>query len=191
MQRAFSIVVALAMVALALVVTAKSFPEAGAAASAEAVDAGTTEAPRAAPSKSDAGAPVPVPTPAAEATALAGEPSLAPPAAAADLADPNGGPREVRFGVVLVTYDGAQDVTSKVRSKTEALTLANKLAEEAKADFHAAVQHGDSGSSEDIGVVTRGVLEPGSEAALFALPVGGVSTVIDTPRGYWIVKRLK
>lgn len=188
MQRAFSIVVALAMAALALVLTAKSFPEAGAAAGT--VDAGGSEATLVAPPKSDSGAgasaPLPVPTaPVPEATALTVEPSLEP---GMDL---KGGPREVRFGVVLVTYDGAQDVTSKVRSKTEGLTLANKLAEEAKGDFHAAVSHGDSGSSEDVGVVTRGVLEPGSEAALFALPVGGVSSVIDTPRGYWIVKRLK
>jgi hypothetical protein len=93
--------------------------------------------------------------------------------------------------VVLVSYEGVEDAPRKARPKGEALALATKLAEEAKGDFHGAVQHGDSGSSDDVGVVTRGVLEPGPEGALFALPVGGVSGVIDTPRGFWIAKRLE
>ena len=91
-----------------------------------------------------------------------------------------------------MNYDGAEGAPEKgARHRAEALSLATRLAEEAKTDFHAVVARGDSGSSDDVGAVTRGVLEPGSEAVLFGLPVGGVSGVIDTPRGFWIVKRLE
>jgi len=33
------------------------------------------------------------------------------------------------------------------------------------------------------------VLEPAVEYAIFTLPVGSVSDPLETPRGYWIVKR--
>jgi parvulin-like peptidyl-prolyl isomerase len=91
-----------------------------------------------------------------------------------------------------VTYDGAEGAPEKgARHRPEALALATRLADEARQDFHGAVQHGDSGSADDVGQVDRGVLEPGSEAVLFALSTGSVSGVIDTPRGFWIVKRLE
>jgi hypothetical protein len=103
-----------------------------------------------------------------------------------------GTPRHVRFGVVLVTYEGAEGAPDKgARRKPDALALATKLADEAKGDFRATVQRGDVGSTDDVGEVARGVLEPAPEAVLFALPVGGVSGAIDTPRGFWIVKRLE
>ena len=104
---------------------------------------------------------------------------------------PPGSPRRVRFGIVLVQYDGAEGADPKARSKAEARTMADKLAAEAKTDFHGAVQQGDSGSADDVGFVQRGVLETGPEYALFTLPVGGVSDVLDTPRGFWIAKRLE
>jgi parvulin-like peptidyl-prolyl isomerase len=66
-----------------------------------------------------------------------------------------------------------------------------KLAETAKQDFHAAVQQGDAGSSDDIGRVKLGILEPAPEYVLFTLPIDGVGGPVDTPRGYWIVKRLE
>ncbi len=98
----------------------------------------------------------------------------------------------VRFGVILVTYQGAEEGPEKGgRSKAEALVLATQLAEQGKSDFQGAVRRGDTGSSDDVGEVGRGVLEPTSEGALFGLPVDGVSDVVETPRGYWIVKRLE
>jgi hypothetical protein len=104
-------------------------------------------------------------------------------------------PRSVRFGVVLVSYDGAQPSPTAnrqtPRSKADARTLALKLAETAKQDFHAAVQQGDGGSSDDIGRVKLGILEPAPEYVLFTLPIDGVGGPVDTPRGYWIVKRLE
>jgi hypothetical protein len=100
-------------------------------------------------------------------------------------------PRQVRFGVVLVNYAGAEGAPAKARTKDAAFALATKLAEDARSDFHAAVARGDDGSADDVGVVARGVLEPVSEATLFGLAAGSTSGVIDTPRGFWIVKRIE
>jgi PPIC-type peptidyl-prolyl cis-trans isomerase-like protein len=104
---------------------------------------------------------------------------------------PQGAPRAVRFGVVLVTYAGAEDAPRTARPKHDALDLARKLAAQAKDDFHAAVKHGDDGSNDDVGTMKRGVIEPAPEFVLFSLEPGGVSEPIDTPRGYWIVKRIE
>jgi hypothetical protein len=104
-------------------------------------------------------------------------------------------PRVVDFGVVLVSYAGAQpsagNARTATRSKAEARALADKLLATAKQDFHAAVQQGDSGSADDVGTVKLGILEPAPEYVLFTLPVDGVGGPVDTPRGYWIVKRLQ
>jgi hypothetical protein len=113
---------------------------------------------------------------------------------------PLGVARQVRFGIVLVSYAGAQPSAGgggrpATRSKPEALALAQRLAVTAQQDFHAAVQQGDPGSSDDVGHVKLGVLEPAPEYVLFTLSAdGGGSSVggpVDTPRGYWIVKRLE
>lgn len=107
---------------------------------------------------------------------------------------PMSAPREVRFGVVLVSYAGAQPSAgggrTATRTKADARALADKLLATAKQDFHAAVQQGDAGSSDDVGSVKLGVLEPAPEYVLFTLPVDGVGGPVDTPRGFWIVKRL-
>jgi hypothetical protein len=102
---------------------------------------------------------------------------------------PAGSPKQVRLGVVLMAFAGAQGAAPTARPKKEALELATKLASDAKTDFHAAVIRGDSGSSDDIGRIARGVLEPATEYLVFTLAVGGVSDPIETPRGYWIAKR--
>lgn len=107
---------------------------------------------------------------------------------------PDKAPQKVRFGVVLVAYRGAQSTASdgppSARSKKEALELAQKLAVDAQSDFHGAVGRGDPGSNDDLGRVPRGVLEPAPEYVLFTMPAGTVSEPIDTPRGFWIVKRI-
>jgi len=105
-------------------------------------------------------------------------------------------PRQVRFGVILVSYAGAQPSAAggsrpPTRSKADAQALAEKLRESAQQDFHAAVQQGDGGSSDDIGRVKLGVLEAAPEYVLFTLGVDGVGGPVDTPRGFWIVKRLE
>jgi hypothetical protein len=111
---------------------------------------------------------------------------------------PADAPKSVVFGVVLVTYRGAQGLPGAprlpptVRSREEALELAKQLAELAKTDFKAAVGKGDKvGSMENAGRIPRGVLEAAPEYVLFSLPKGGVSEPVDTPRGYWIVQRIE
>ncbi len=104
---------------------------------------------------------------------------------------PSGSPKTVRFGVILVQYRGAELAPPNARPKAEAIVLSRTLAENASADFKAQVQLGDPGSMEDAGRIPRGVLEPAVEYALFMLPKGGVSDPIDTPRGFWIVRRIE
>ena len=53
------------------------------------------------------------------------------------------------------------------------------------------MQQGDGGSSDDIGHIKLGVLEPAPEYVLFTLAVDAVGGPVDTPRGFWIVKRLE
>jgi hypothetical protein len=104
-------------------------------------------------------------------------------------------PRQVRFGVVLVSHAGAQPSpgagSPSPRAQAEAMSLAKKLLPTAQQDFHAAVSQGDPGSADDVGHVKLGVLEPAPEYVLFTLPVDGVGGPVETPRGYWIVKRLE
>ena len=40
-----------------------------------------------------------------------------------------------------------------------------------------------------MGKISRGFLEPAPEFVLFSLAKDGVSDPVDTPRGFWIVKR--
>jgi hypothetical protein len=108
---------------------------------------------------------------------------------------PASAPRQVRFGVVLISYAGAEPEASggrpASRSHADAKVLAERLAAGATRDFHAVVQQGDPGSSDDVGTVKQGILEPAAEFVLFSLPVDGIGGPVDTPRGYWVVKRLE
>jgi len=103
---------------------------------------------------------------------------------------PNSAPQQLSFGVVQFTYQGAQFAGSDARSKEQARQKAEATLDLAKHDFAAAVGKGDRGSTADAGRIPRGVLEPPIEYVLFTLDKRTVyPTVIDTPRGYWIVRR--
>ncbi len=104
---------------------------------------------------------------------------------------PEKAPKTVRFGVILVQFQGAQGASATARPKPAARELIDRLAVDAKTDFRGAAQHGDSGSGEDLGKIPRGVLEPAPEYVLFTLAPGTVSDPFETPRGYWIVKRIE
>ncbi len=104
---------------------------------------------------------------------------------------PSGAPKTVHVGVVLVQFLGAEGASSNARTKKDALAFAEKLREDAKTDWKKAVRDGDSGSSEDIGRIPRGVLDPRSEVAVFSLASGEISEPLETPKGFWVVKRLE
>lgn len=107
------------------------------------------------------------------------------------LSSPDASTRFVRMGVVLVQFAGAQGAAPNARPKAAALDLARKLADEAKSDFHQAVTHGDPGSADDIGRIARGILEAPVEGLVFSMAPGQTSEPLETPRGYWVVKRLQ
>jgi len=104
---------------------------------------------------------------------------------------PEGAPKTVVFGVILIEYRGSQGAPRTARTREAADALARDLVEEAKKDFAAAVAKGDAGSTENAGTIPRGILEPAPEQALFTLAAGDVGGPVDTPRGLWIVKRIE
>jgi parvulin-like peptidyl-prolyl isomerase len=131
--------------------------------------------------RADAGAPRPELAEASPEPLAPGVPAL-----------PVNAPTTVTFGVILVAYQGAQDAPKDAVPKPAALARARALLAEAKSNFAAATAKGDPGSTVDAGRLPRGVLEPSVEYALFTLePQGVCAEPIDTPRGYWIVKRLQ
>lgn len=138
----------------------------------------------ASPSADPAGDPVP---PVEPQPPPAGLPSELP---SGDPQLPADAPRQVGFGVVLVEYRGAQGASKAARTRSEAAAKAEELRALADKDFASAVKSGDKGSMDNAGSMPRGILEPGPERVLFGLRVGEVGGPVDTPRGYWVVKRL-
>lgn len=104
---------------------------------------------------------------------------------------PSGAPRSVRLGVVLVQFAGAEGAPGGARAKPDALKHALELAEQAKSDWKGAVKAGDVGSSDDIGRIPRGVLDHTTELVVFSLEKEGISEPLETPKGYWIVRRIE
>jgi ADP-ribose pyrophosphatase YjhB (NUDIX family) len=100
-------------------------------------------------------------------------------------------PKSVVFGVILIQYAEAQGAPPGTRNRADAEKLASELVARAKTDFKAAVEKGDPGSTPNAGRMFRGVLEPAPEYVLFKLEKGEVSEPVDTPRGFWIVKRIE
>lgn len=105
---------------------------------------------------------------------------------------PTGAPNDVTFGAVLITFEGVQGAPNKPRTKSAALELAKRLVPVAQDNFETAVKQGDPGSTANAGTIRRGVLEPPVEYALFTLEKGAVyPEPVETPRGYWIMKRIR
>ncbi|MFO7181658.1 MAG: hypothetical protein DIU78_023350 [Pseudomonadota bacterium] len=147
----------------------------------------TTDTAPEAPSTAESAAP-PEPTPEPALDAPVGFDRLPDGQAVPEL--PASAPKSVRFGVVLFTYRGAQGAPDDAPSKEVAKRRAESIVEQARTDFASAVAKGDFGSTADAGRVPRGVLEPAVEYVLFTLEKGAVHPEpIDTPRGYWVVRR--
>jgi hypothetical protein len=103
---------------------------------------------------------------------------------------PASAPARVGFGAVIFQYRGAQNAPGDARTKDEARKKATETIELAQKDFAAAVAKGDKGSTTDAGRLPRGVIEPPIEYVLFTLEKGKVHPEpLDTPRGYWVVRR--
>lgn len=100
-------------------------------------------------------------------------------------------PRSVRVGVVLVAWQGAEGAKPAALPRADALAKASRLAGLARTDWNGAVKEGDPESSLDIGRIPRRVLDARTEIAVFNLAPGEVSEPLETPRGYWIVKRIE
>jgi hypothetical protein len=101
-------------------------------------------------------------------------------------------PRRVKLGVALFRYRGAEGAGAQSRTREEALRLATAALARAGDDFGQAVALGDPGSAIDVGWVGRSVLERAVEYPIFTAAVGTtLARPIDTPRGYWVVRRHK
>ena len=150
-------------------------------------------------SASASGSPIASAVPAASGDPATGtgDPLIDPPEVTTDWSGdggktlPAGAPGSVAFGVILFSYQGAQLAPNGARPKEEAREKAKAIIEEARKDFAEAAKKGDRGSTGDAGRMPRGVLEPEVETVLFGLEKGTVhGEPIDTPRGFWVVKRI-
>jgi hypothetical protein len=147
--------------------------------------------PSAAVSASAANSAEPPPA-ASEQEPPAAEPSAAPSASVSAGALPANAPNDVVFGAILVTFEGVQGAPSKARSKAAALEMAQRILAAAQTSFEDAVRMGDPGSMANAGTMRRGILEPSVEYALFTLEKGAIyPSPVETPRGYWIMRRIK
>ena len=104
----------------------------------------------------------------------------------------------IRARHILVAYADARRAPDEItRTREEAETRAAQvLAElETGADFvTVAKEFSDDGSRKrggDLGVFTKGVMNPVFEAATLDLEVGDRSAVIETPFGFHIIERLE
>ena len=106
-------------------------------------------------------------------------------------------PRRARAAHILIRFRGAADADDVPRARDEALKLAGDILAKVRApgaDFaRLAREHSEDGSARrggDVGLFTPGQMEPAFEKAAFALPVGGISDVVETRVGLHIIRRL-
>ena len=105
---------------------------------------------------------------------------------------PKGAPSRVKIGVVIYRYEGSQSPPDSERSREEAEKLAKAALEGAEKDFEAEVKKGDRGSLSNVGWIKKGILEPAVQYAVFTIDQGKLAKeIIDTPRGFWVVKRIR
>lgn len=114
--------------------------------------------------------------------------------------DLGGGPLRVGARHILIQHRDSQRASSDVsRSRDEAHSLATQVANMAQADdadFKALAakfseEPGAERSHGDLGLFSRGQMVPAFEQAAFALEVGEVSEVVESPFGFHVIQRYK
>lgn len=97
---------------------------------------------------------------------------------------------------ILISYTGARNPPKEKRNKIQARRLVLKVQQELKSKpfEELAKQYSDDGSAANGGVLppfARGKMFPRFEQFAFALPIGQVSDIVETPFGYHLIKRLR
>ncbi len=101
---------------------------------------------------------------------------------------------QIRASHILLMYKGSMRSTA-TRSQDEALAQINDLKAQlaAGADFtQLAAQHSDCPSGQgggDLGMFGQGMMVPAFDEAAFALQLGQMSDVVETPFGYHLIVR--
>lgn len=113
-------------------------------------------------------------------------------------ADPPQGPTRISARHILISYKGAEHaLPGATRSEQEARAIAEQVARKAKepgADWNELARQytEEPGSKEtggDLGRFGRGQMVKSFESAAFALNVGDVSAVVQSPFGFHVVQR--
>lgn len=116
------------------------------------------------------------------------------------MGDPAGGPLQVAARHILIRHKDSQRSDSEVtRTRDQAQALAASIAQKAQAadaDFEAlAAQYSEEPGADrshgDLGLFGRGQMVPSFEQAVFALEVGEVSDVVESPFGFHVIQRYK
>ena len=117
------------------------------------------------------------------------------PSAAAPSA--NAGPATIGASHVLVMHRGSERVPPTVtRTREEARTRVEEVLRRARTgqDFAALAREfsdepGAATSAGSLGTFARGAMVPPFEQAAFALGVGQISDIVETPFGFHVIKR--
>jgi hypothetical protein len=141
------------------------------------------------------------PQPAASSAASAAAPTPSAPPSASAAASASAAPAPVPDAIIaqhiLVIYKGAKRAPKTItRSKADAKARAGEALAKVKggADFSDVVKEysDDTGTVDrmgSLGKFTRDAMDPAFSAAAFALQVGQVSDVVETPFGFHVIKR--
>jgi hypothetical protein len=112
--------------------------------------------------------------------------------------DPPSRPTEIAARHLLVMYAGSQRAPARItRTRDEARTRAEEALRRARAgeDWVALVREytDEEGAPEggDLGTFGHGAMVPAFERAAFALEVGGVSEVVESPFGFHVIQRYR
>lgn len=126
-----------------------------------------------------------------------GEPAHADPGATGGESLAVNAPQTIEASHILIAYAGAMRAAPTVtRTAGEAAQLAADLLSQIQTGTitfeDAAIEYSDCPSGAgggSLGQFGRGAMVPEFENAAFALPVGGISGVVETDFGYHIIKR--